>query len=128
MSKRLAFIADLNRAALRATRQSRLTLELDHDPSAADRVRDLVRLEESCCAFLRFEVEDRSDVVRLRVIAPPEAGVAAKRCSRSLARAASSTRTRTVPPDQDSNRRARSANAAGGMDECFGSITAAWPR
>jgi hypothetical protein len=76
--KRLGFIADLNRAALRATRQSGLTLELDYDPSAADRVRDLVRLEESCCAFLRFEMQDRSDVVRLRVIAPPEAAVAAE--------------------------------------------------
>jgi hypothetical protein len=78
MSMRLAFVADLNRAALRATRQSRLTLELDYDPSAAERVRNLARLEESCCAFLRFEIEDRSDVVRLRVIAPPEAAGAAE--------------------------------------------------
>jgi len=71
-AERVAWIAALNRDALRAGRQYGLTLELTYDPSAADRVRALVRREKACCAFLSFDVAASAQDVVLRVVAPPE--------------------------------------------------------
>lgn len=75
---RFAAIAALNLDALRTTRQSGLTLELDYDASAHDRVREFVRLEQACCAFLDFEISEIPNHVRVRITAPKEAGVGAE--------------------------------------------------
>ena len=67
---RVAWIAALNRDALRASRQRDLTLELTYDPSAAERVRELVRREQACCAFLSFGLKEAADGLVLRIVAP----------------------------------------------------------
>jgi hypothetical protein len=72
-SERVRWIAALNRDVLRAHARHDLVLELRYDPAAADRVRELVRREQRCCAFLAFAVEETTDAVVLRITAPPEA-------------------------------------------------------
>lgn len=77
---RLAWIADLNRSALRAHRQDGHALMLDYVPHAAPRVRELVAREQTCCAFLAFRVQDVHEApaaVRLTVEAPAQAREAA---------------------------------------------------
>jgi len=71
---RTSEIADLNRRALRRHAQHGSSLELTYEPSAADEVRELVRREQRCCAFLDFELGLETDAVRLRVTAPQSAG------------------------------------------------------
>jgi hypothetical protein len=73
---RLAWIAELNRAALRSHRRDGLALVLDYAPDAAPRVRELVAREQACCAFLGFRVEETPAAVRLTVAAPAGAGEA----------------------------------------------------
>ena len=45
-------------------------LVMTYDRAAAESLRELVRLEAACCAFLRFELREHGEVVRLRVAAP----------------------------------------------------------
>lgn len=71
---RVHWIADLNRSALRAHRQTDRMLELTYERGAADRVRELVRQEQRCCAFLRFALDETPDAIRLVIEAPPDAG------------------------------------------------------
>ena len=68
--ERLAWIAALNADALRAVRLDGLTLELAYAPQALDRVRQLVRQEQACCAFLTFEVREEAEAIRVRIEAP----------------------------------------------------------
>ena len=70
--ERVAWIADLNRVALRSHRQERGTLELLYAPDAAEPVAELVRHERACCAFLRFTLDATADGVRLTIAAPAE--------------------------------------------------------
>ena len=70
---RLADIAALSREALRHVERRGLTLELRYAPEAAARVHELVERERTCCPFLRFEVHEDADEVRLVVTAPPAA-------------------------------------------------------
>ncbi len=77
MKARLQAIASLNRDALRARSREELTLLLEYDRSAAERVREFVRLEQACCAFLRFDVDETPSAVMVRVTAPAEAAAAA---------------------------------------------------
>lgn len=74
---RQSAIAKLNREALRKHRQRDQSLELVYDPAAAARVREFVRAEQACCAFLSFEIEEQADAVRVRITAPKPARVAA---------------------------------------------------
>jgi hypothetical protein len=74
--KRLAWITTLNRSALRSHRLSHGTLELRYAPEAIAQVRDLVRREEQCCAFLRFTVRETSDALVLTIEAPEDARAA----------------------------------------------------
>jgi hypothetical protein len=76
--QRLAAIAELNREALRGHQRGDLTLDLFYAPDAATRVRDMVRREEECCAFLQFDVAAGAEAVRVRITAPEEARVAAE--------------------------------------------------
>ncbi|MEZ5997009.1 MAG: hypothetical protein R3C25_14795 [Hyphomonadaceae bacterium] len=74
----MADIAALNRDALRGQERIGLTLVLTYAPAAAARVRDMVRREQACCAFLDFDIAEHDDAVRVRVTAPAEARVAAE--------------------------------------------------
>ena len=75
--ERMAWIAELNRTALRHHTQDGLRLVLTYAPDAGERVRELVRRERDCCAFLTFSVQEDTDAVWLTVEAPAEAGASA---------------------------------------------------
>lgn len=74
---RIASIADLNRDALRGHHRDDLRLELAYEPAARQRVREMVRREQECCAFLSFELHEDDDGVRVAIIAPDDAREAA---------------------------------------------------
>lgn len=76
--ERLAWIAELNRDALLAARRNDLQLELTYAPHALEDVRELIRREQQCCAFLEFDLHAEGAVVRLVVTAPEEARKAAE--------------------------------------------------
>lgn len=68
-AERMAWIADLNRTLLHHMHRD-LTLELHYPAAEMPRVRELVRREQSCCAFLDFDVTESSTGAVLRIIAP----------------------------------------------------------
>jgi hypothetical protein len=70
---RLTWIADLARDALQSHRRDDLALHLRYAPAAVRRVREMVRKEEACCAFLTFEMHERSDAILLTIKAPEAA-------------------------------------------------------
>jgi hypothetical protein len=70
---RLAWIATLNRDALRGYDRTDLTLRLRYAPQAVQQVRQLKRQEQACCAFLTFEMGEEPDAVTLTIKAPEEA-------------------------------------------------------
>jgi hypothetical protein len=74
---RLAWIVELARDALRSHERRDLELELVYTAAAAKRVREMVRKEEDCCAFLTFDLEERPDEIRLTIKAPERAREAA---------------------------------------------------
>lgn len=71
--ERLAWIAELNRSALRSSRREGARLVLTYDPGAAARVREMVRRERQCCAFLDFELREDENNTTLVVTAPEAA-------------------------------------------------------
>jgi hypothetical protein len=70
---RVAELAALARTALIGRRREGLTLELRYSAAAADRVRDIVRLEQKCCAFLTFEVTESPSELVVTITAPAHA-------------------------------------------------------
>jgi hypothetical protein len=76
--QRLAWIAELNRDALRGHEREGLVLQLRYDAKAADRVKEMVRREKQCCAFLRFDVRHEGNDVLLTITSPTEARIAAE--------------------------------------------------
>jgi hypothetical protein len=78
LASRLAAIAKLNLRALRSHRRDGLRLELAYAPEARDAIVEIVRLEQSCCAFLKFEVREGADAVRVIIEAPETARQAAE--------------------------------------------------
>jgi len=74
---RLAWIAELNAAALRDYRSDGRRIELTYEPPAAARVRELVRREQECCPLLKFTARAETSAVTLTVEAPHEAAEAA---------------------------------------------------
>jgi hypothetical protein len=75
---RMAWIAALNREALREKRRDDLRLALTYAPEAGERVREMVRREKRCCSFLEFDLREDADAVRLTIMAPEEAREAAE--------------------------------------------------
>jgi hypothetical protein len=73
LRKRLARIAALNRDALRGYNRADLALRLLYAPQAVQEVRQLMRQEQACCAFLTFEMHEDPDAVTLTIKAPEEA-------------------------------------------------------
>jgi hypothetical protein len=70
---RLAWIAELARHALRSHERRDLEVELVYAADAAQHVRELVRREQDCCAFLTVDLDERPDEIRLRIKAPERA-------------------------------------------------------
>lgn len=58
---------------LRSRQRRDLTLELHYSAEVADRVREMVRKETACCAFLAFELAEGDGEVRVTVTAPEAA-------------------------------------------------------
>lgn len=76
--ERLNWIADLNRRALRESHRDDLKLTLSYDPSAIDDVRRMVADEQTCCAFLDFDIVKLPDVIAVSITAPEGAREAAE--------------------------------------------------
>ena len=74
---RIGWIRELSAKSLRSHRRDGLMLELAYDASAAPDVHELVRREQGCCGFLRFDLRESADAVHLTITAPPEARSAA---------------------------------------------------
>jgi hypothetical protein len=74
---RLAWIADLNAKALTQSRRGDLALTLEYRREALEDVRELVRGEQACCAFLDFSLDERADHLVLTITAPEAARDAA---------------------------------------------------
>jgi len=77
LKRRLAWIADLNRDALRGFQRRGLVLELWFAPEAAGRVREMAERERACCGFLAFELTDEPEAIRLTIKVPEHARAAA---------------------------------------------------
>jgi hypothetical protein len=71
--RRLAWIAELARDGLRGASREDLRLDLSYASEVASRVREMVRLEQECCAFLTFELTETAEYVRLSIVAPERA-------------------------------------------------------
>jgi hypothetical protein len=74
---RVARIRDLAARSLRAARREPLRLHLSYAPEAAAEVRELVREEQQCCAFLQFDVREDAGGIHVTITAPEEARDAA---------------------------------------------------
>lgn len=74
---RLDWIAALTANALRAHSRDDLRLALTYAPEARDRVEELMRREQECCAFLDFALHEERDGLRLTITAPERARDAA---------------------------------------------------
>lgn len=73
LQERRAWIADLAGDSLLNHQRRDLALCLWCKSDAAARVREMVRQEEACCAFLKFEMHEQPNVVRLTIKAPEAA-------------------------------------------------------
>jgi hypothetical protein len=71
--ERLAWIAELAREGLLDVSREDLRLELKYASSVAGRVREMVRKEQQCCAFLNFALSEIDQGVRLTITAPERA-------------------------------------------------------
>jgi len=74
---RFAWIAELNRDALRGYERRELSLELRYAKIAIERVRELVRREQECCSVMTFGLREELTEVRLTITAPESAREAA---------------------------------------------------
>jgi len=74
---RLASIRALTRDALRRHERRGLVLDLYYAPEAAERVREMVRKEQVCCAFLTFVVRPAAEAIRVSITAPESSREAA---------------------------------------------------
>ncbi|TCU68274.1 hypothetical protein EDE08_109327 [Bradyrhizobium sp. R2.2-H] len=75
--ERTTWIRDLARETLREARLEGLTLHLTYAPSAAGRVREMVRKEQACCGFMQFDLRESASGVHLSITAPEDAVEAA---------------------------------------------------
>jgi hypothetical protein len=74
---RMASIGALTRDVLRSHQRRDLTLVLSYAPEARDRVREMVRNEQTCCSFLSFDLREAPEEIRLTITAPETAREAA---------------------------------------------------
>ncbi|MGV6874384.1 hypothetical protein ACUSIJ_17055 [Pseudochelatococcus sp. B33] len=74
---RAVWIRGIAERHLKKFMRSPLTLHLLYEPEAADDMREMVRKEQECCAFLRFDLSVADDAVHLLITAPEAAREAA---------------------------------------------------
>ena len=74
---RRAWITALVGDALRSSERDDLTLRLRFAPEAIPRIQDMVRMEQACCSFLTFEMDERPQEIWLTIRAPEAARAAA---------------------------------------------------
>ena len=74
LKARLDRISELARQHLLAQRREGSALHLLYASAAAPELKEIVSLEQECCAFLKFELAERARVVELTITAPPDAG------------------------------------------------------
>lgn len=67
---RIAWIRELNEAALSGYDRDGLRMRLKYRPAAAARAREFVRRERQCCPFLRLATEEHPDAFSVIVDAP----------------------------------------------------------
>jgi hypothetical protein len=120
LKERLSWIARLNEDALLRHERRDLTLILVYALDAADRVQELVKREQTCCAFMSFHIEETPDEIRLTITSPEEAreatdvlfeqfvpgGTAQSTCG-------CSSQTNSSIASVDKSRSRRNVNAAG---------------
>ncbi|MBN9039207.1 MAG: hypothetical protein J0H53_24345 [Rhizobiales bacterium] len=70
---RATWIRGIAERHLRKSMRSPLTLYLVYGPEAVEDVREMVRKERECCAFLRFDLSVANDEVHLLITAPEAA-------------------------------------------------------
>lgn len=75
--ERTRSIRELTSHHLRAAERTPLSLHLIYAPEAAPQVRELVSKEQTCCAFLRFELHEEAGAIHLVITAPERARGAA---------------------------------------------------
>ena len=75
--ERVRWIRNLALESLRDARREPLALHLTYDASASPRVREMVRKEEACCAFLHFDLHEDARGVHVGITAPEHAREAA---------------------------------------------------
>ncbi|WP_245273416.1 hypothetical protein [Mesorhizobium sp. WSM3224] len=75
--ERVAGIRALARRSLHHTERTPLSLKLTYGPEALEEVRNLMRKEQTCCAFLTFDLKSNSRGVILNITAPQAAAEAA---------------------------------------------------
>ncbi len=68
--QRLAWIAGINGQHLREQHREGCSLTLIYAPAAASLVREMVRRERACCAFLAFTLNDSAEWVELTITVP----------------------------------------------------------
>jgi hypothetical protein len=71
--ERLAWISELNRSALQSVQREGARLILLFDRRAGERVHEMVRREQECCAFLGFELNEGGNGLTLVITAPEAA-------------------------------------------------------
>lgn len=96
--ERLAWIAELARDGLRSHSRRDLVLHLRYTAEVAGRVREMVRKEEECCAFLAFELTEAADEVRLTITAPERAREVADGLFEQFVPTPVSSRRSAAPP------------------------------
>jgi hypothetical protein len=67
----------LNKNALRKYERRDLELELSYALEARERVHEMVRNEQTCCAFLAFELHELENEIHVTITAPERAREAA---------------------------------------------------
>jgi hypothetical protein len=77
LKSRVAWTSSIAERHLRKSTRSPLTLHLVYAAKAEPYVREMVRKEQECCAFLRFDLTARGDEIHLLITAPEAARGAA---------------------------------------------------
>lgn len=74
LKARLQRIAELGKRHLQSQRQDGSQIHLHYSLHAADELREIVGLEQECCAFLEFDLRETASGVDLTITAPASAG------------------------------------------------------
>jgi hypothetical protein len=118
LTARLDRIAQLARQHLLAQRQDGAALQLLYSADAAAELKDIVALEQQCCAFLKFELAERAKVVELTITAPTEAGEFAGLLFEHFSATASETLGGNRPQDACARSPQRQPGSAGNPCHC----------